>query len=261
MSGRRLRERKRRLQHELRHAVFPILPLRRQEGYETRVYCDPADQGTAFFISTGGLFLTAKHVVSRWSADSYTILALHLGLKAMKRCAVQRLERHPELDLAIGWAELPGPSGWPYPFRLGASRVGNKAAILTYGYANTRFSPRRLLDEPVDLDAKLMVELRPKVHKGKVVEYLAKGPMLDGPCYHVATDPGGGISGAPLIRKRTDCVHGLFSTGIPANGSDEQPAGFATCIAGILDTWRIPLLGDRTLHEYAATNPGEITIV
>src|SRR5688572_15381068 len=100
---------------DLRHAVFPILPLRPRDDGSDGIYCDPGEQGSAFFISRDGLFLTAKHVVEKWSADSYSVMAVHFGLKGVKHCRVRGLALHDTVDLAIGLAEEPGRGGWPYP--------------------------------------------------------------------------------------------------------------------------------------------------
>ena len=209
---------------ELRNAVFPILPLSPDADRPPRVYCDPGDQGSAFFISRDGLFLTAKHVVGRWSTNSYVVMAFDYRLKGHKDCRVQELERHPEMDIAIGIAQQPGPVGW-LPFKLGGSRIGVGSAVFTFGYANSKASPLPDPEGPRHLDEALTLDFYPRKHAGHVVQHLPGWPTLNAPCYVVSCDPGGGISGAPLIRKRTGSVHGMFNTGIPASEGAALRAG------------------------------------
>lgn len=248
------------MEFELRHAVFAILPLRPQDEEAPRVYCDPAEQGSAFFISKDGLFLTARHVVNKWSADSYSVIAVHFGLKGQKACRVRELERHPDVDIAVGLAEEPGPSGWPHPFTLSGSRIGDGAAIVTFGYAKTRVSPQRGPDDPVNLDDKLTLDMLPRRYAGHVREYLPRAPLITGPCYHVSCDPGGGISGGPLIRKRTMSVHAIFTAGIPQHEEGGEETGFATDVGTILDDWQIPFLDGLTLRDYASKHPRRLSI-
>ncbi len=72
------------MKFDLRHAVFPIVPFRYHDDNAERIYCDPGELGSAFFISKDGVFLTAKHVVDKWSVDSYAILAIHMKLKGLQ---------------------------------------------------------------------------------------------------------------------------------------------------------------------------------
>jgi hypothetical protein len=243
---------------DLRHSVFPILPLRAHEDGLPRVYCDPGEQGSAFFITKGGLFLTAKHVVEKWSADSYVVMALHFGLKVRKACRVRELERHPDRDIAIGIAEEPGPGGWPHPFALGGSRVGNGSAVLFYGYAKTKVNADKDPTVPHTPDDALTLDFNPSVYRSRVVDYLDRAPLVNGPCYQVTCDPGGGVSGGPLIRKRTMSVHGIFSAGMP--NEDGPATGFVTSLSPLLGSWQIPFLNHLTLREYADQNPQRLRI-
>ncbi len=239
--------------------MFPILPLRPKDE-EPGVYCDPHEQGSAFFISKGGLFITARHVIDKWSTESHTVIAVHFGLKAKKECRVLELEGHQELDIAVGLAERPGPNGWPYPFTLATSTIGQGSAILMFGYANTSVSPHRDPDGPFDPDATLHLDMHPRRYTGHVVEHLERGPLIPGPCYHISCDPGGGISGGPLIRKRTMHVHGVFVRGLTQDGPDCPQTGFALDLRTIVSSWPIAFLGGLSLREYADKNPGELSI-
>jgi len=245
---------------ELRHAVFPILPLRPEDEDTTRVYCAPNDQGSAFFVAKHGVFLTAKHVVKDWSADSYSVIAFHFGVKAHKACRVRQLERHPDVDIAVGLAEKPGSSGWPHPFTLGRSGLRDGDEILTYGYARTTVSPQRSPEGPFNLDDSLTLGMAPQPYSGRIVEHMPRGPLIDGPCYHVSCDPGGGISGGPLIHTRTMRVHGIFTAGIPSHEAGAEETGFAIDLRAVLDEWPIPFLDGLTLRDYARKYPARMSV-
>lgn len=212
------------------------------------------------FITKQGLFLTARHVVGKWSTDSHVVWALNFRMNGKKDCRVLELERHPDFDIAIGIAEEPGRDGWPDPFTLSSGRIGNRSAVWTYGFANTLATPHRDPNGPINLEDKLTIELDPKVYRGHVVEYLDRGPGLNCPCYHVSFDPGGGISGGPLVRKRTGAVHGIMNAGIPASEVGGAASGFASDLKILLDSWQIGFLGHTSLREYARKNPKELVI-
>ncbi len=241
----------------LKHTVFPILPYR-PDG--SRVYCDPEEQGSAFFITKRGFFLTAGHVVNKWSADSYAVVAVHHELKGYKACRVLEICRHAELDIAIGLAELPSSNGWPYPFALGSATLGANAAVYTYGYAKTQPERCPTGDSSGELDCSLTLHMHPRPYTGYVIEHLLRGPLIPAPCYHVSCDPGRGISGGPLIRKRTGSVHGVFVSGIPNHEEGGTETGFAMDLGPILDEWRIPVLDSLTLREYANLNPTQLSV-
>jgi hypothetical protein len=57
-----------------------------------------------------------------------------------------------------------------------------------------------------------------------------------------------------LIRKRTGSVHGIFSSGMGPE------TGFVSDLSPVLNSWRIPFLGDLTLREYGRDNPRDLLI-
>lgn len=238
----------------LAHAVFPVMPIHHEDKRKKRVFADPFEQGTAFFLSTDGLFLTARHVVEKHEPTRHSVIAISRQMRARRFCRVTSLTLHPELDVAIGIAEEPGEDGWPYPFTLATSRVGLGSAVLTYGYAKTGVEER----ESEEDDPGLGLNFSPRQHKFRVDDYLPKGPLANGPCYLLSRDPGGGVSGGPMIRQRTMLVHAVMSNGsTPLEG---EPYMIAVDVRAFVDDWRIPFLGDDTLREHAQKNPRRLTI-
>jgi hypothetical protein len=239
----------------LPHAIFPILPIHSSDEEGTRlsepgprVFCDPHEQGSAFFLSTSGLFLTARHVVEKHDRERYSVMAVQRQTRGFRYCRVTALALHPELDVAVGIAEEPGSSGWPYPFALATQRLGNGSAILEYGYAETQLEIKEA--PSVDELPGLGIGMFPKVYRGRVEERVESAPFIPGPCYRVSCDAGGGMSGGPLIRKRTMRVHGVVSRG--ARPIDGDPYGYAVDVVAFVDRWQIPFLDGRTLRDHVS---------
>jgi hypothetical protein len=131
---------------------------------------------------------------------------------------------------------------------------------MTFGYAKTKVSPVRTPEVPVNLDDKLTLDMLPRPYTGHVRDHLTKAPLISGACYHVSCDPGGGISGGPLIRKRTMIAHGVFTAGIPNDEEGGEATGFATDLATVLDDWPIPFLDGLSLRAYAHKHPARLSI-
>ena len=83
-------------------------------------------QGSAFFLSRSGLFMTAKHVVSRYDSPAYSVVAVHRGQRAWSLCPVVQLALHPSIDVAVGIARLANGSDWPHPFLLCATTLSER---------------------------------------------------------------------------------------------------------------------------------------
>lgn len=230
----------------LRHSVFPILALMPDDKRPGRRYCAPREQGSAFFLSRDGLFLTARHVVSEFSADSYAVMALNLEKRVNKYCRVTALERHPNFDVAVGLAEVPGEEGWPFPYVLGVRRLGIGASVLQYGYANTGVTT---FEEDTD-ERRVAFDYRPRQARMHVEDYLPDGaPLLRGPCYQLSGDLGSGASGSPVVRRRTRAVHAVFCSGSTIDSGEVPSYGFALDVRSFVDDWRIPFLHNRTIRE------------
>ncbi len=138
--------------------------------------------------------------------------------------------------------------------------MGTGSAVLFFGYAGTVVTPRRDLTGEINPDDSLKLDFNPQPHRGHVVDHIPKAPLIGGPCYQVSVDPGGGISGSPLIRQRTGCVHGIFNAGIPATEGAGDATGFVTDVGAFVNSWKISLLEDLTLREYARKSPYRIVV-
>lgn len=228
---------------KLLHTAYPLLHLEREPGTK-RVTCDPDEQGTAFMLETDGLFLTAAHVVNRFQATAYTIVVPAWRGHALTLCRVVELERHPQLDLAVGKAEAP-PAGWPQAWRMRDDRLAVGAPVIMFGYART---PRSTYGDPNDPALRLDFLLRP--HLAKIDEHLPDGaPFLPAPCYVVSADPGGGISGSPLVDRGSGFVHGVICRGSTPIDPDAKPYSYAIETSAFINDWTISFLGGRTLRE------------
>ncbi len=99
----------------------------------------------------------------------------------------------------------------------------------------------------------------PRSYAGRIEEWQPglipwSGPKSAGYIHSVRTPPG--FSGGPLIRKRTGLVHGLMSGGFSSIGGPDM----ALDVSAFADDWKVPILGDLTLREYAKKNPRELTL-
>src|SRR5450432_4453147 len=88
----------------LQRAVAPIVPWRTVA--EGLVSCDPVEQGTAFFITNSGVFLSARHVMvdkdQKDNAPHMSVLVVNHENSTFRVCPVLHVIQHPVLDVAIG---------------------------------------------------------------------------------------------------------------------------------------------------------------
>ena len=245
----------------LKYTVFPIIALRRTDDRPSgAVAGDPKVQGTAVMLSHDGLFLTAGHCVNvafgekditgqnAHDPSDYAIIAVEFSQRAFKFCQVLDLSICPTCDVAVGRAELPG-SDYPDILGLATARLGNWSAVLGIGYPDSQVD-----GEP---GGALKMSLFARCYTGKIEEWQRdlvpwNGPRSPGYRHSVTTPPG--FSGGPLIRKRTGLVHGLMAGGFNSFGGPSV----ALDVGAFVSTWKVPMLGDLTLREYASKNPRQI---
>jgi hypothetical protein len=223
--------------------TFPLILMRRQAAEKGRNLVGNAhEQGTAFLISRGGVFLTARHVTDSFRADQLSLAAVSVERRRMRWADIQAIEQHPTFDVTIGIAPPPDGMVWPGRLRLGASRLRSGAPVLAYGFAETEVDEFEQVGNPA---LGLGVKWWPKRYNGRISEHCPNGVSLSkGPSYVHTADTLSGISGGPLIRTGTGVVHGVQCCG-------ERGYGVATDIASIIDSWKIDLLGGETLREHS----------
>lgn len=254
--------------HGLEYAVFPIVALRRTgEGPVGPVSANPHVQGTAVILSPSGIFCTAGHCVNVafGAADitgqqahdprDYALFVFNSRQRVFKIAMVTEFSISAEFDLAIGRAELPGPdSAYPTSLGIGTSRVGAGSAVFGIGYPETAI-------EDDDVGGVLKMSFLPRRYDGQIDRWQEKlvpwfqAEKADGYVHTVKTPPG--FSGGPLIRKRTGLVHGFMAGGWGALGG----LNFAIDASLIACGWKVPILGDITLREYAARNQSEGLVI
>jgi len=121
--------------------------------------------------------------------------------------------------------------------------------VAAYGYPRSQWHETANEVGPPDL----AMNVSPHFHRGKIVEYLARGRGFSRwPHYVHDAETGGGISGGPLIDVANGAVCGVNSTGI-----DNTEFSTAVDIRVALD-WAIPFANGRTLRSFAAEGVVEL---
>ena len=192
------------------YAIFPII------RYDTLGHVHLV--GTGFYVSTNGLFVTARHVLMATfdakGREKYPIGIVHfLGkgenanfvLRPILRCA-----SHPIADVAVGVAApMNKPDGTPLTNKLltlTTERPATGERITTYAYpkhANVIDGTRQTIN------------MVPTWYDGTIEDYFPDGrdkTMLPGPCYQTSLVIHGGASGGPVF-SRSGSVFGINSTG------------------------------------------------
>jgi len=177
--------------------------------------------GTGFFITTTGLFVTARHVLLD-TFDSHGVERYPIGIVQILpeglyiQRPILRCTSHRKADVAVGVAA-------PMKRKQDGKPLINPVLTLTF--------------VPPDLDARVVtfaypkhaneildnaqiISLMPTWYDGDVKEYYPTGRdrvLLPAPCYRTSIIIHGGASGGPVF-SRSGCVFGVNSTGI--DGTD-----------------------------------------
>lgn len=211
---------------EADRAIFPII----------RVFPDGQIDllGTAFFISTSGLFVTARHVLEapfdrRSGQQVFSIMLVHFYeqdhylFRPILRCAM-----HPIADVAVGVAapmkrNSDGAMLTNRVLTLSTVPVDPRSRVVTYAfprYENVRDSDRQIFN------------VMPAFYDGEIIEYLPNGRdrvLLPGPCYRTSIAIHHGASGGPVF-SRAGSVFAVNSTGF--DGTEDS---YVSSIDGIFD--------------------------
>jgi trypsin-like peptidase len=191
-------------------AIFPII------RYDAQGYVHLL--GTGFFITTNGLFVSARHVLMD-TFDSKGRERFPIGIvqflgkgengdyifRPILRCA-----SHPIADVSVGVAApMNKPDGTPLKNKiltLTTERVQVGERVTTFAY------PRHA--NVID-DTGQKINTVPTWYDGEIEGHFPNGRdrvLLPGPCYQTSMVIHGGASGGPVFA-RSGCVFGINSTG------------------------------------------------
>ena len=167
--------------------------------------------GTGFFVSSCGLFASAKHVLLDCFDES--------GDQKYPICIVQFLpdnqfqfrhilwcSSHNTADVAIGLVEPTRDNEPNAALTLSTSSSSIGGTVATYAYPKTEISQD---------DYAQVLNFKAAFYDGQLVEYLSNGRdrvLLPGPCYRTSMVIHGGASGGPVMGA-SGRVLGINSTG------------------------------------------------
>lgn len=216
---------------------YAIFPLCESDERNNLVFV-----GTAFFVCTNGVFLTAKHVVmdrrGERPTDPLTAIqfteAGHYLLRPVRHISINTT------DVAIGVLHPAtyGSTNEPVlnPILTLTTKVPPVGSIVTtFAYPKTHIR---------DEDSMREMHFETSWHSGFVLEYLRQGRdrvMLPGPCYRTTMDIFHGASGGPVMNTNAK-VFGINSTGY--EGVQESYVSAIQSIGG-LGLNEVMMLGDR----------------
>jgi Trypsin-like peptidase domain len=189
--------------------------------------------GTGFYITTNGLFVTARHVLMD-PLDSKEKQKYPIGILQFMPDdtyyvrPILRFARHETADVALGAAApmTHNKDGTPLTNRvltLTTNGLESWARVVTYAY------PKHL---SIVVDGAQTIHFKPTYYDGNVVTFFPNGRdrvMLPGPCYQTTMIVHGGASGGPVFGK-SGSVFGVNSTGY-----DDTDISFVSRIYEIFD--------------------------
>lgn len=177
-------------------SIFPIIKQRQVDGVFVLL-------GTGFFISTLGLFITARHVLKDAfnqrgeQQDAIGGLHLHVNKEFYLRTVVEAWFSG-NTDLAVGLLEQRYHTQTNEPLTNNRLILTNKrpefgSQVVTYAFPDSQILRK---------GASRTIHLRPNFYEGKIVEYFPNGrdrSMMPWPCYQTDIHIHGGASGGPVI--------------------------------------------------------------
>jgi hypothetical protein len=191
-----------------KQAIFPIIKQLECGSFELI--------GTGFFITSNGIFVTARHVLEDvLDKDRKALLPIGM-LQFMNNNTIYLREfsvgiSHNSMDVAVGVARpmIHNITKEPYVNKiltLSGVRPKEKAHISTYAY------PKTII---IRNDHQQELHFYPTYFEGSIEEYLPNGRdklMLPGPCFRTSIFIHGGASGGPVFDDEGR-VFGINSTG------------------------------------------------
>jgi Trypsin-like peptidase domain len=190
--------------------------------------------GTGFFISTVGLFATARHVLEaafdrRTGKEIFPCGLVHFHEEGGYLIRpILRFAPHPIADLTVGVAAPMRRNSDGAPLQnkiltLSTNSIEIGSHVTTYAY------PRY---ESVMVANGQIFNVMPCFYDGKIIEHLPDGRdrvLLPGPCYRTNIKIHHGASGGPVFSKDGK-VFALNSTGF--DGTEDS---YVSSIGGVLD--------------------------
>ncbi|HEX6718881.1 MAG TPA: serine protease [Pyrinomonadaceae bacterium] len=177
--------------------------------------------GTGFFITTNGLFVTARHVLmdtfDNKGQQKYSIgIIQFLPASVYLHRPILRCASHPTADVTVGVAapmksNTTGLHLTNKVLTLTLVPPGVDARVVTYAY------PKHA---NLITDTRQQINFIPTFYDGDIKEYYPNGRdsvLLPEPCYRTSIRIHGGASGGPVF-SRSGSVFGVNSTGI--DGTD-----------------------------------------
>ncbi len=216
---------------------YPIHPIFPFEATEGGFQVDTEQQGTAFFISRTGIFLTAKHVVPSNDVP-YSLMLINVPNGTCVGHRIHRLSRHPQLDIAVG---VIGAKNVPC-LSIGADELKSGQRVIFMGFPATQ----QATSPDPDGGVVLSQNFKPYACDGVVREFRADHP--NGPVYDVDSVVHPGMSGGPMFAQESGHTYGVISRGM------RDVYEFVVPIAAILD-WQIECLKGSSLRELSQRYP------
>lgn len=215
-----------------------IVPILRADASPKQLTCI----GTGFFIHTGGILVTAAHVVRDiCGEDGQQSLTTEgepvAGLMAMQyvppdqmiRRDIVKVAAHLRADVAVAGVSTLLKQETGIPVRNKVLRL--TAEVPTVGdYVATWAFPKSVHETKDNIGT---VTIVPKFYEGKITCEYRNGRdsvMLPGPCYETNLSLEGGSSGGPVFDERGH-VFAVNSTGI--DGSDIAFVSHIQSICGL----------------------------
>lgn len=173
--------------------------------------------GTGFFISSCGLFASAKHVLrdcfDQDGSQKYPILLVHfLPNRQYQFRHIVWCSFHEICDVAVGLVEPAGGIEINAVLQLTISVQSNGSTCVTYAYPKTDIQ---------QVSSTQVLNFKPDFYDGRIVQHQPQGRdkiVLPGPCYQTSMVIRGGASGGPVIGK-SGRVFAINSTGY--DGADD----------------------------------------
>lgn len=191
-------------------AIIPLLELTEDHKYR-RI-------GTGFFITSSGVFATAKHVLLSSHECGRPIFTWQvIPPNEWHIRPVLQFSYHDTADVAIGVScpsihEETGESLLDVRVRLTTRLHMPGDLVATYAYPNTIVQ---------STETGQILSFNPEFYEGRIVEYFPNGRdrvMLPGPCYRTDMVIHHGASGGPVAGP-SERVFGINSTGF--DGTDD----------------------------------------